>query len=309
MVYQEQNLSQNKVSINGKSGGTSLEGDYLLAAYIHSQKAFLSFPQKILAQQWGKGFGVADYGGLLQWFRKTELNLWEIYKDHVYVKTDRDSSVMEVKIQSYDKSFSKWLNNRLLGSGQQAISRLSRLAYEQTIVYNERLVVAQKQALQQAIVRFAKYQEKTGIINLKDGYGDKLRTLGTLDVSESLLAARVSTYRKLEHNNQQTKALDIQLKSVQNHVKKLQSSISGDDSLASHAKGYTMRYTAMQNAEKLLEADEKALMLSQQNLLSHRYVISYISPPSSPMAPTRPYRWWDTFWVFLGTSVLYLIIK
>lgn len=309
IVYQESNSPQHKVSINGKSGGASLEGDYLLGAYIQSEKAFLSFPGNVLAQHWSRGFGVADYGGLLQGFRKSELNLWKTYKDNVYIHTNRESAVMEIRIQSYNKNFSQWLNNELLFRGQRAISHLSRSVYEETIAFDKNLVKKQKQTLSQAITSLSAYQKETGIINLDSGYSSELRTLGQMEINESTLFSRVSTYRKLEPNNPQYEALTTQLKAIQGSIQEIKSRIHGEGSLAAHAKAYTLRYTAMKNANKLLDIDEKALILAQQNLLSHRYVISYISPASSPIAPTRPYRWWNTFWVLLGTSVLYMILK
>jgi capsule polysaccharide export protein KpsE/RkpR len=216
---------------------------------------------------------------------------------------------MEIRIKSYDKNFSQWLNNKLLVRGQRAISHLSRSVYEETIDFNKHLVKNQKQVLRQAIANLSAYQKETGIINLDNSYISELHTLGQMEVNEATLFSKVSTYRKLEPNNPQYEALTTQLKAIQGRIKELKSRIHGEGSLASHAEAYTIRYTAMINANKLLDIDEKSLILAQQNLLSHRYVISYISPASSPIAPTRPYRWWNTFWVLLGTSVLYMILK
>ena len=309
VVYQESGGNSKTLSLGKKRGGTSLEGDYLLSTYLHSMQAFSHLNQDQLKREWSSGFGVMDYGGLFQGFRRDPETLWHYYRDSVRYHIDPNSAVLTLRVQGYSPSFPQHLAQQLLNMGQDHLSRLSTAVYEKALKYDQHLVQQQQTALEQAIYRLADYQKKIGILSLSAQNKSRLQVLGELSVKRAELQAEQAVYQSHEPKNPQTTALAEEIAQIDGQIAQMRNPSQGSNALVRYSREYNLRKTAVVNAEKLLMEDEKSLLETREHLLSHEYVLSYISPPYRPVVPTLPHRLWDFLWILGITFIVYLIVK
>jgi capsule polysaccharide export protein KpsE/RkpR len=309
VVYQESGGDSKTLSLGKKHGGTSLEGDYLLSSYFHSMNAFSHLDSHWLEQEWSKGFGVQSYGGLFQGFRRGPENLWRYYKDSVRYHINPNSAVMTLSVSGYSPGFPQALSQKLLDMGQKHLSQLSLGVYQKALDYDEHLVSQQREALGKSIGDLSAYQRKIGILSLSTQDKAHLNTISQLYVKLAELQAEHAVYLRREPKNPQTAALAEEIAQIQRKIQNLRNADQSQGNLVRYAREYALRKTAVKNAEKVLVEDEKMLLQTRRNMLSHEYVVSYISKPYKPVVPTRPHRLIDFLWVFGITLLIYLIVK
>lgn len=309
VVYQESGGTSKTLSLGKKRGGTSLEGDYLLATYIHSMHAFSQLNKAELEREWSSGFGVMDYGGLFQAFRHNQDTLWHYYKDSVRYSINPNSAVLTLTINGYSANFPMKLAQKLLAMGQAHLSQLSTAVYQKALAYDQHLVQQQKLILEQAIHKLANYQEHIGILSLSAQNKSRLQTLGQLVVKRAELQAEQAVYKRHEPKSPQTTALAEEIAQLNGQIDHLRDASRGDNVLVRYSREYTLRKTAVVNSEKLLIAEEESMLQTRKNMLSHEYIISYISPPYRPIVPTLPDRFIDFLWILGITFLVYLIVK
>jgi capsular polysaccharide transport system permease protein len=314
VVYQES--SSPTASLGGASsisaslsGSPSLHGDYLLSSFLLSEKAFQQANPSWLQKNWSQGTGFFDFGGLLQFFQRNMLTLYRYYQSQIGLHVDAKSTVLTMTVDGYTPQFPQQLSKKILAEGQKAITDLGDQSYRQSVDYNEKLVKKQKMALADSIQSLAAAEKSSGLVNYQTLYQSQLSLIGHLMEKEAELTAQLHASLALQPNNPENKIITQEISSIRSKLERLHIRSDRPDSvLASHVGQLQLLQSNVKNAYQLLLSEEATLVKAKESLLAHKYVLSYVSPPSLPQVPSLPDRWW-ILWVFLISWGVYVVIK
>ncbi len=310
VVYQESGTSGSSGHLEKLvSGSTSIQGDYLLSSFIHSQNAFRIANPKWLGQQWSQGTGVFEYGGLLQFFQRNDLTLFHYYHRNVTIHINDRSTVLTLKTIGYNPAFPQLLSKKILSYGQQAITNLGDASYSKAVEYNEELVAKQKSVLEKNIDTLSSMYKKYGLIDVKQLYQSRLSLINRLTENKAELDEKDQASQALQPNNPANAVVRNEIASLNGKIGSLQSQIGEPNNpLSKQAGEFKAVQVKIKNSYQVLQEEEDALVKAKENLLAHRYVLSYVSEPSRPVVPSLPNKWW-ILWTFLITWGIYVIVK
>lgn len=314
VVYQESSspsasLGSASSMVSGLSGSPSLHGDYLLSSFLRSEKAFQQAGPKWLAKNWSQGSGFFEYGGLLQLFQRNALTLYRYYQNQLGLHVDAKSTVLTMTVNGYKPQFTQQLSQKILAAGQKAITDLGDQSYRQSVAYNEQLVAQQQKGLVDAIGALAAAEKTSGVVDYQTLYQSQLSLIAHLMEKKAALAAQLHASTALQPNNPENQVIAHEITSIDTKMQRLSARVDQPNSvLASHVGQLQLLQSNVKNAYQLLLSEEAALVKAKESLLAHKYVLSYVSPPSFPQVPSLPDRWW-ILWIFLITWGVYVVIK
>ncbi len=291
------------------SGSTSIQGDYLLSSFLHSENAFKSANPKWLAQEWSQGTGVFEYGGLLQFFEINRLTLFHYYRRNVIIHINDHSTVLTLKTIGYNPAFTQILSKKILSYGQQVITNLGDASYREAVEYNKELVAKQKSVLEKEMYNLSAMDKKYGLVDIKQLYQSRLSVINHLMENKAELEAKERAAKALQPTNPANAIVQNEIASINDKIGLLQSQIvEPNNPLSQQAGNLKSVQMKIKNSYQVLQKEEDALVKAKENLLAHRYVLSYVSAPSHPTVPSLPDKWW-ILWIFLITWGVYVIVK
>jgi capsular polysaccharide transport system permease protein len=313
VVYQSDQSGSGKpvnLQLSQNNGGLSLEGDYLLKAYLSSWDCFSRFDARLLADGWSSGDLLSRFGGLATAFRTTPTHLWRYYQRHVVTSIDENSSIMTLRVTGYEPGFVKRVADSALASSAQAINTINRKAFANAERFFVEQIERDRAKLRQDINQLSALQKSSRIVDPSTAYGAKLELLNQLHNKLATLNAQTDMAAGSTPNSDQLRAMNTGRQSLDRQIRSLQAEVAGQSDALTQVTGrYTYLESLIKNDQSALSADEEQLLHAQQASLQHQYFLGYVANPSTPVNPTEPERIkWIS--IILGVSfLLYLIVK
>ncbi len=293
--------------LSGGSSDGSEQGAYILTNHIQSWEAFRKVEQPLdLARNFAAGDFVGRYGGLLSFFRKDDVSLWNYYKKSVDVDVEQKGSIVSLSVDGHSPAFAVALARAILHESIAHMDEMNR-QQEQDYVSSslERRIELQK-ALQNDERDIANYRARIGNYDPKELYLSNLSLLNSLTLKEADLRSQYNAVIKATPNNPAAQNLSAAIGSVQGQIGATKRDFAGIARNAAHYENLVVR---RDNNATLLNQANLAVQEAQVTAMKNKFYLNVISRPSEPQTPELPHRLRWIGGILLVTLILWGLLR
>lgn len=293
--------------LSGVSGAGSLEGSYIVRAYIGSWAAYQSINRRFdLARSYERGDVISRYGGLASWFQHSDIALWRYYQGHVHVAVDPNSGIVSTDVEAYTPGFAAKVARQLLNSTIAHIDRMNREEERDYIARAVQRRAAVLAALRRHEAALAAYRAKIGVFDPKSLYLSQLSLLNALAEQRAKLQAQRKAVADATSGSPVARNLEAAITLLNGEIARAGRKVS---TLSKQAAIYQPMVVAEHNDIDLLKQVDVAVQEAKLNATKNQYFLAVISAVSQPRTAELPYRLEDIGIVFLVTILLWGILR
>jgi capsular polysaccharide transport system permease protein len=223
--------------------------------------------------------------------RSTNEHLFEFYLDKVQAEKSTRTSIMVLRVQSFDPVTAQTINRRLLEQSETLVNDLSERARQDAIEFASQQVDQARAASKQAQIELARYQDERGIINPELQATAGLQFISKLQ--DELISSRTQLLQMETYTPQAS-----QIPFLRTRIRRLEQEIAeqtallagGTASLSAASARYQELVLASEFSEKQLAMALGAFQEAQAEAVRKQAYVDRVSNPSLPDYPEFPRR-------------------
>ena len=305
------NPSQNATGLvsllAGASSDSSMEGAYILQEYLRSWEAFQKASRVMnLEKNYQLGDFVSRYGGLATYWKRNDTALWHYYQNHIEVTVDAKSGIAQINVYGYRPAFSMALARWLLDEAIRQMNGMNQHQEQDFIAGAVQKQTALERAVKNDEAAIAAYRAKIGIYDPRETSNSDLTLVNSLILKLADLQAQYESVSKATPDNPLATNLASAIALMKNQVADTEAK---SPDVARLAAQYETLVTNRDDDVSLLQQANLAVQQAEEKALQNRYYIGTISEPSLPQTPELPHRLLWVGGIFLGTFVLWGLLR
>jgi capsular polysaccharide transport system permease protein len=305
------NPSENATSLvsllAGSSTEGSMEGAYILQDYLTSWEAFQKANKAMdLAQNYQLGDFVSRYGGLATYWHQNDTALWHYYQNHVEVSVDSRSGIARINVYGYHPGFTVTLGRWLLDEATRHMNEMNQRQELDFIANSEQRQKTLETSVKDDEAAIASYRAQIGIYDPQEKSVADLTLANSLTLKLTDLQAQYEAVSKATPDNPIARNLDSEMTVLKAQIADTQAQLPG---IARLAARYESLVTTRNDDVTLLQQANLAVQQAQQKAMQNRYYFGGISDPSLPQTPELPHRLLYICGIFLGSFVLWGLLR
>ncbi len=296
-----------------KGVGFSNGSDEIFAVreFIGSRDALLQLNKDGLVERAfrDRDASIFDRFDPLGWSNNKEA-LYKFYNKMVSASYDTTSSIMTVKVRSFDAKNAEVMNRRLLELGEQLVNRLNLRGQQDLVKFSQNEVNEAKQQAQLASRLLAQFRNREGIVDPEKQAEAQLMMVAKLQ--DDLIASRnqLRQLQKFTPRNPQVEPLKVRVEGLKAEINNaLKSLAGGNRSLAASAVEYQRLKLDSQIAEKQLAAAMVSLGDARNDARRKQAYVERIVEPNLPDSPLEPLRLRGIISIAALGAVAWLVLR
>lgn len=280
---------------------------YTLKNIILSWSGFEHVCKTVPFKKWSAdGDFVTAYGGLLNGFTGSDIQLWRYYDQHLSLSIDKNDGILTATYTGYNPARSQKVLQAALSYGERRISQTGQMIRASRLVAAKHAVSSAETALDKANHDLSTYRKKNAIYNPTLFYQNELRILNGLTLKAAELQSQEAALSQSAPKSQTISAYKQGIASLRAKITETQK-YALDSSNKAHF--YPVLAANQSIAEKILELARENEQKAITEAASPSFLVITLSNPSAPLGSSGPNRLLDAFIVLVVTVLAWSFLR